>query len=245
MDNTTKEKLKKVEKFALGAAEFFVDSMAQQAKSYSNINKFSEEYREQYAELSDGLSTLSEHIHDFKNRDKKIEEFEENEFYENFSYGLYDESTSENSNECPNIQPKKYDSCEKIKKQRELSASNIEIGGISLEDWDSLWLDYGKLTTLCIEDISNSKVGLIKLICNNKVVLIVRAINLKSGGIQNKLTEIIMKKHNNMRISKKIDENYNNINVEILEVGCDNKAINICRNLEMKMIKTYQPLWLT
>ena len=158
MDNTTKEKLKKVEKCALGAAEFLVNSMAQQAKSYSNNNKFSEEYREQYAELSDGLSMLSEHINDFKNRDKKIEEFEDDEFYENFSYDLYDELTSENSNECLNMQPKKYDNCEKIKKQRELSASNIEIGEISLEDWDSLWLDYGKITTLCIEDISNSKV---------------------------------------------------------------------------------------
>ncbi len=244
MDNSTKERLKKVEKFVLGTAEFLIDSMSEQAKTYSKNSKFSQEYREQYAELSEGLETLSQNINNFKNRDSRVEEYEDDEWCEDFLDHSYNESNSEISKEETKRQSKKYNSNEKKVFQRGTANSNSDLGTNSFEDWDSLWMDIGKITNLSLEDISNNKVGLIKLICNGSTVLILRAISLKNGGIRNKLAEIVAKKYSNRRITKEINENYDFIDVEILEIGKDDKAINVCRNLETKMIKAYNPLWL-
>lgn len=79
---------------------------------------------------------------------------------------------------------------------------------------------------------------------DDKTVLIIRAIDIKQGGISKKAKSIKCGSLKATPLVKKILENYDLITLKILQIGVDINSINIARNLEKQMISKYKPTWI-
>ena len=240
MKSETKAKLKTIGKYALKASEFVLEDMSHTAQRQSKSKKFTEEQREQYASMADSLKSMSSSLSDYRERleqaDSSIEidelDFDGSDDPQDYE-GPEEESISNHAT---------YDNPQKAKIQLKRSSSYDVADLCSVEEWDSKWVYIGNWS-----DIKKSKynqVGLIRFVIGDDTVFITRAIELKRGGISQRLQELQNSIGKRSMIAHKISENYNSICVWILEVGDSDKAIDLCRNLEKLMVKQYEPLWL-
>ena len=240
-------KLEIVGKALLGIVEVGAGAMQSQARTRSRDRKMSEEYRNKYSEMADSFGNIKSVTHDYKEKmgtDDALDDYdnycEENyELSDKSTYNSFDLSTNDNRRI---FDKRKY--AENEDNQKKCASSDTDIGLLSIEEWDRKWQQRGKFDELNDNlDFENS-VGLIRFIYNDHIVYITRAIDLKNGGIDRKLQELLNYTGKKGRIYGLLTKYHNDIYVETLLVGNESAAINICRNIERELIKKNKPEWM-
>lgn len=250
MEKNTKSMLEKAGKLFLGIAEESVSSMQSTAKNNSKNKKFSEEYREKYSDMAECLGELKDTIHGYKER---IGQPIKNDNYEVDDYGYseyegdfdtnYDSFEEEPRYEIP--RQKIYYDIEKSIQQEKSATKQSEDYEQIIRSLDDRWKTLGYLKDIDCEDILEYGVGVIKLLVDNTVVYIVRAIELNNGGLSKKLKDL--KEYDakrKLKVYTEIANNIDKIKVEIISLGNDNSAVANSRKLEKELIQKYNPVWL-
>lgn len=219
-------------------AEAGADYIARQARHYSKMKTLPEEYRDKYAEMSDLFRARKDSIGEYK---------------ENIGKGsdvAPEPSAEDEPGNCiaalpdANI-PKTYFDDEKSHEQELSATSNDNIGKLSIEDWERQWYTCGKLCDTKLDDIPDNIIGLVRLLYDGEIVYLVRSIELGCGGIRKTVTGLMDISQKKKTLAyRMIKENFDSLALDILPIGGDETAINICRNLERKLIYKYSPLWM-
>lgn len=241
MTDSTKKGLKKVGRVFAGITEAGLEEFARKSRQFARDKKLSDEYRAKYAEMAESFDSFKEQVHRIKENiagscDIPAEDSEEP-----------DSNESETYNVSPLEEPlrKEYFSEERSLEQDLKASSNDDFGNISISVWESKWIACGKLSEIDLNDIPNDLVGIIRLWYNNKIACIIRAIDLRNGGVRKKVSELAnISKSQKGTVYLLIKEHFDFINLDILTIGGDDSSINICRNLERELIKSYNPIWM-
>ncbi len=250
MDDSTKKKLEKAGKIFLGIAEVGAGSMQSTAKSYSRNKKLPEEYREKYSEMAEGFGELKSTLHDYKERigrsggnyEEEYDDFEDNDYVNECKDECVDEDHEVISNKP---QSKRYSSEERTIKQ-ENSVTTISDNYTQMKNGlESKWKSLGYLKDIDCNKLSEDGAGIIRLVVDDEVVYLVRAIELNDGGITKKILDLQeysakRKPRVYAEISKKIEK----IKVEIISMGNDEYAVANSRKLEKELLQKYRPIWL-
>lgn len=123
---------------------------------------------------------------------------------------------------------------------------NKTMGGRTTDQWDSTEINIGILGTLQGSLTRyNRCVGVYKAYYRGKLVYIGRALELTNGGFRKRLTDYIRESDSarGTGSSSKMNMYKNEINIGIIIVGTDEKAIEITTQLEKMLIGKYRPEW--
>lgn len=227
------------EKILWNIAEIGASYMESAAKSQSRNKNLPDDYREKYTTMANKFGEMKNTFHKYKERDKNTSnQIDETPDYIGCVSGF-------DKNEYTEKNKKIYFDSEKEEEQLLNASSNLDVGSFTLSQWEGRWVELGKLSMIELDEEEFNCIGLIKLMCGTEVVYIVRAIELGNGGIIKKLREIKnLSGKKSSTIYRNIKEKYNYISVDILRVGNEEVAINVCRNLERQLIEKYNPKWL-
>jgi len=243
MNDSKKKFLEKASTMFWSVAEASVDSVRRQALSNSKNKQLSEEYRQKWADIADNYDNIKNRIHDYRERDKDDELYEDYlDCYESLddtdipSTGCFQE---EHHITKEYINPHKAGIQEVSARIRNIS--NQEISTIQ----EDSWVFFGKLKDIDCENQTIDGVGIIRFTVAGEIVYLCRAIELNNGGIVKRIMEL-----KNLKINKKtklyseIAQNINFISVDVLYLGNDMQAVDVCRNVEKILIQKYNPKWM-
>ena len=238
MNDSTKRRLENAGRIFMGIVEAGANTMQKNAERNARDKRKSDEYRDRYSEIASGFGELKQAAHDYKEHIGQNHD----EDYEDDDY-VYNDYEDENNDA---IEPRRIDykknyvNAEKANQQ----ATNATITSrvdISVKEH---WIKLGYLKAIKHDVLLENNVGIIRLLLNNEVVYIVRAIELSNGGISRKIDDLKNNAKNGrigcLKINKYIDE----IEVECLCVGNDETAVINSRKMEKILIQKYDPIWL-
>ena len=103
-----------------------------------------------------------------------------------------------------------------------------------------LWLIYSR-DTAKIYDKALKNIGIVILEVEDNIVYIVRAIDLKHGGILKEINKILS--GNVKKIEKRVSQNQENITIKFLSVSSSINDIGRINLLEKMLIEQYHPAW--
>ena len=238
----------KAEKIFLGVAEAIVSDVQDKARHYSKDDRFSQEARQQYAGVSASMECARDNLHNLRKKIGKEPScesvYEGDDYYEpdnhEFSNEIRDyKACSEESN------PKSFTNPQLTIHQQTSSSSNSDLGNMTLAQWDASWINVGTFNNIDFKSISDKDIGLVKLILNEKAMYLTRAIDISNGAIKSKINELRLQSEiGKSKIGKLISQNYQSLEIGVLVVGNDVKAINSVRNLEREYIKLLKCEWI-
>ena len=239
MGDSRNKKLEKAGKIFLGVVESGIDCMESSARLYAGNRKTPNEYKRKYLDMAENLSGIKDVVHDYKNRLGNEAEVEEK-----FNDEYVEKTKTYSQEQLVSYIPKCYDNREKAKRQEETASETIPINNDEICEWEKEWKFLGKLKNVNCKNIELEKAGLIRLSLNDEIVYLVRAIEINNGGISKKISSFQVISDKKTGINAKISNNFNEIMVEVICIGNDNKAVDLCRHLEKILIKKYSPKWM-
>ena len=220
-------------KLLAGIAEAGADYIARQAKHYSKLKTIPEEYRDGFYGLKDSIGDYKENIGSCPDAAS-----------ESYSPPSVETEICTSAPSDTSI-PKTYFDEEKSREQELNATSNDDIGELSVDEWEKRWHNCGKLHDVKLDDIPEDVVGLVRLLYNGELCYLVRSIELGRGGIRRTVAGLMdLSTKKKTLAHRMIKENFNSLILDILPIGGDNAAINVCRNLERTLISKYNPLWM-
>ena len=229
-------------KIAVGIVELGIGSIQSTAETYSKSDKIPEEYREKYANISEGMTNIKGKVHEYRtNMGKKPLSDEEN-----FELDDYEEDL-ESDNEILDTGIKKeiLSDVQEVKiynsKEKEaLQLSSATKPTMNITESDLEWFDLGCLKDIDIKNVAVSGVGIIELVVDNEPLYIIRAIELNNGGIKKKLSDL--QNYNAKNISRmytKIGDNIDKIKVRVACLGNDADSVANTRKMEKELLLKY------
>ena len=212
-------------------AKISVETARLTAKRYSRDERLSEEQRDKYAEIASCMKQWGNKLNN------QVEENVSDCFCSNINYP----SDGLNSEKAIS----KLDMVPQILQQEQSSTPNLEYGDFQSFTAESKWIPLGYLSDINFKNVPE-EIGIIKFILNGEVVYLIRALELKKGGIRHKLSQIYenLSHTSSSTLLKKLKLNVGSVKVEILRCGGSTDSMNICRNLEKFFLKKYDPLWM-
>lgn len=242
MTNLTK--MEKIGKVLLNIADIGVDSMRNQANLRSRDRKISEEYRERYTELADGLGNIKDTISEYKNRiGQSIDQADSFGEYNNYSEENDNQDYIKNFNQCleQKQESKCYENIEKAYIQKQSALLTNDIVCDDVDEWDRKWIGLGKLKDFSSSDCSLLGVGIVKLSLPDSSVYINRAIELNNGGVLSKIKSLQeLRINKNSKEYAKIKQYIADCDLSVIVVGDDLRAVDISKKIEKKFLLKYK-----
>lgn len=118
------------------------------------------------------------------------------------------------------------------------------IGDKTLEQWERSWQSIGTLCSLNLTPYNHS-VGVYRARLGGQVVYIGRAVEWNNGGFRKRLSDYTRDSESARHhgSGQKMYLNRNNLQIDIIITGSDEKGAEIAKDLEMRLIIKYTPEW--
>ena len=162
-------------------ARISVESMKQTSQKNARNKELTEEQREWFANAAENFDRLGE----------LLTRREEKECFETDQSVVDDHLENRRQDKELKVHPSV--SVSRGAKQELLASSETDYGEEPLEEWEKRWVAVGVWKHMDADGLGDivDDVGLLKFTINDEVVYLIRAIELKRGGIRHKIGELL------------------------------------------------------